>query len=112
MGREHLEKLGVSWGHERHQLVGRGVLTAPRSGGLRTARPTFRFMESVGSSYETNSAVHVEISTRFDGLQAHRSARVSRAEPTRLLIILRCVYVEIQSGIVHFSQSHSGCVIL
>src|ERR1041385_7079818 len=32
--------------HEPCQLVGRGVLTAPRLGGLRTARPTLRFMES------------------------------------------------------------------
>ena len=45
MEREHLQKLDVSWGHEPRQLVGRGVLTAPRPGGLRTDRPTLRFME-------------------------------------------------------------------
>src|SRR5436190_19538588 len=44
------------WDHEPCQLVGRGVLTAPQPGGLRTARPTVRFMqrmrgwESHGSS--------------------------------------------------------------
>src|SRR5216117_1875438 len=36
----------VHWDHEPRQLVGRGVLTAPRLGGLGTARPTLRFMES------------------------------------------------------------------
>ena len=46
MEREHLQKLDVSWGHERRQRVGRGVLTAPRLGGLGTARPTLRFKES------------------------------------------------------------------
>src|SRR6266496_2903825 len=35
----------VHWDHEPRQLVGRGVLTAPRLGGLWTARPTLRFME-------------------------------------------------------------------
>src|SRR2546425_9855689 len=39
----------VQWDHEPRQLVGRGVLTAPRpGGGLGTARPTSRFMESAG----------------------------------------------------------------
>src|ERR1041385_2672463 len=36
----------MHWNHEPRQLVGRGVLTAPRLGGVRTARPTLRFMES------------------------------------------------------------------
>jgi len=36
----------MHWDHEPHQLVGRGVLTAPRLGGLGTARPTLWFMES------------------------------------------------------------------
>src|SRR5204862_7332610 len=36
----------VHWDLEPRQLVGRGVLTAPRLGGLGTARPTLRFMES------------------------------------------------------------------
>src|SRR6266536_3979031 len=36
----------VHWDHEPRQLVGRGVLTAPRLGVLGTARPTLRFMES------------------------------------------------------------------
>src|SRR5438093_7249535 len=36
----------MHWDHEPRQLVGRGVLTAPRLGGLGTARPTLRFMES------------------------------------------------------------------
>src|SRR5256885_10093514 len=35
----------MHWDHEPRQLVGRGVLTAPRLGGLGTARPTLRFME-------------------------------------------------------------------
>ncbi len=37
----------VQWDHEPRHLVGRGVLTAPRLGGLGTARPTLRFMESL-----------------------------------------------------------------
>src|SRR5438046_10631406 len=41
-----LSLLRMHWGHEPRQLVGRGVLTAPRPGGLGTARPTLRFMES------------------------------------------------------------------
>ena len=36
----------VHWDHEPRQLVGRGVLTAPRLGVLGTARPTLWFMES------------------------------------------------------------------
>src|SRR5436190_18729022 len=36
----------VHWDHEPRQRVGRGVLTAPRPGGLGTARPTLWFMES------------------------------------------------------------------
>src|SRR6266542_2486104 len=36
----------MHWDHEPRQLVGRGVLTAPRLGGLGTARPTLRFMET------------------------------------------------------------------
>src|SRR5204862_6140285 len=36
----------VHWDLEPRQLVGRGVLSAPRLGGLGTARPTLRFMES------------------------------------------------------------------
>src|SRR5438552_16373238 len=39
----------MHWDHEPDQLVGRGVLTAPRLGGLGTARPTLRFMESTGA---------------------------------------------------------------
>ncbi|SRR6266498_868977 len=39
----------VHWDHEPRQLVGRGVLTAPRLGGLGTARPTLWFMESAFS---------------------------------------------------------------
>src|SRR6266536_3327601 len=35
----------MHWDHEPRQLVGRGVLTAPRLGGLGTARPTLWFME-------------------------------------------------------------------
>ncbi len=37
----------MHWDHEPRQLVGRGVLTAPRLGGLGTARPTLRFMERI-----------------------------------------------------------------
>src|SRR5438034_1250854 len=37
----------MHWDHEPRQLVGRGVLTAPRLGGLGTARPTLWFMESL-----------------------------------------------------------------
>ena len=44
MDREHLQKLDVSWGREPPNMVGRGVLTAPWPGGLRTARPISRFM--------------------------------------------------------------------
>src|SRR5947208_1972 len=36
----------MHWDHEPRQLVGRGVLTAPRLAGLGTARPTLWFMES------------------------------------------------------------------
>ena len=36
----------MQWDHQPCQLVGRGVLTAPRLGGLGTARPTLGFMES------------------------------------------------------------------
>ena len=35
----------MRWDHEPPQRVGRGVLTAPRPGGLGTARPTLGFME-------------------------------------------------------------------
>src|SRR5204862_24325 len=41
----------VHWDLEPRQLVGRGVLTAPRLGGLGTARPTLRFMESLLSAF-------------------------------------------------------------
>src|SRR5439155_20275327 len=40
------------WDHEPRQLVGRGVLAAPRLGGLGTARPTLRFMESKSINVE------------------------------------------------------------
>src|SRR5947207_5575125 len=45
----------VHWDHEPRQLVGRGVLTAPRPGGLGTARPTLRFMESRMSILPTDN---------------------------------------------------------
>src|SRR5437899_12776460 len=44
-GSEHLRNPDVNRSHEP-QLVGCGVLTAPRPGGLGTARPTLRFMGS------------------------------------------------------------------
>src|SRR2546429_7925751 len=46
MSREHLQDSDVNRGHEPRGLAGRDVLTAPWLGGLGTARPTCRFMES------------------------------------------------------------------
>src|SRR5437762_3555834 len=51
-----LVMFAVHWDHETRQLVGRGVLTAPRLGGLGTARPTYgswrvsyRFLAFIGT---------------------------------------------------------------
>ena len=72
----HLKKLDVSCGHEPRQRVGRGVLTAPRPGGLRTARPTLRFMDSLLSFFTCIGAMNL-IGTPLPALSPQGGERVA-----------------------------------
>src|SRR2546421_2631989 len=70
----------MHWDHEPRQRVGCGVLTAPRPGGLGTARPTLRFM---GSFHDLTIAHWGHEPLRLT--EARSGPRVSDPQPTRFM---------------------------
>src|SRR5439155_13163529 len=66
-------------------LVGRGVLTAPRLGGLRTARPTLRFMESIWPLLRMHWG-HEPSWTSYSQAYLYRTLRISIKSVPALLV--------------------------